>query len=40
MRQFIGDLLAEGKTVKEEDMDFELIPVDIASETNTMTNAV
>ena len=40
MRQYIVDLLAEGKTVKEEDMDFVLIPVDIASETNTMTGAV
>lgn len=40
MRQYIIDLLAEGKTVKEEDMDFVLIPVDIASETNTLNNTV
>lgn len=36
MRQYIVDLLAEGKTVKEEDMDFVVIPVDITTEYNTL----
>lgn len=35
MRQYIVDLLAEGKEVKEEDMDFVVVPVDITSEYNS-----
>ena len=37
MRQYIADLIAEGGTVSEEDMEFVLIPVNITSEYNSLT---
>lgn len=38
MRQYIVDLIKEGGTVSEEDMDFVLVPISLETETNTLTN--
>lgn len=38
MRQYIVDLLKEDGEVKEEDMDFVLVPIQLETETNTLNN--
>lgn len=38
MRQYIVDILKDGGEVKEEDMDFVLIPVNITTEYNSINN--
>lgn len=39
MRQYISDLMKSGEPVKEEDMEFTLVPVSITTETSTNTSA-